>query len=767
MCIGFAAMASAAFSDAEDIQYPEAVDVLSSIGVINGYDDGTFKPEGTLTRAQAAKIIAYLVGADTITGTAPFDDCKGHWAESNIAYCASEGIVNGVGDNKFNPEGTLTGYAFAKMLLGNLGYDAKVEGMEGSGWEINVAKLIKATGLTAGIKGFDGTKAITREEACQMALNMLQKNMVEYDGGINITAGDVTISADASRKTLDTTFMKENFPKLAKTNAAADEYGRPATEWKNAGKTIGTYPKTAAQTIIVPAGNTKKVEDLLKAQKLTIAADSQAEDIKDIKAPGGVVGELFLNADGEVETIAAYYYMGFKVTAAKNLKSSAALAKAGATVQYTLTPNPGVTVVDKLDKETENTIAIGEWEKGDVVAYKVPITGADKLAGEVEEAELAEGKITTYKTASGKLTTATVGGTAYDIAGYCYGASITPDKGTEYKLYTDPNGFGIYLETATAEQVSVDDVVYIAAYDYEDDFESGTSQYLFKTVNTKGEYKFVKIAEDDFDVDGWPFVAYDSDKNTMTDISDNIYIYSDYSDAIKPGTKSIDDKGNDDKLYLASDVKFIFMTYKSGSFKSAKAFGNEITYDLGSAYNYIVAVEEGGALVAKAIYIMDSYTAPADVEILYFTGEATGNVDTTKGNEVKVYTLEGEEDTAWVKDADVSNEGFYEYTVDKNGTVKFEGSATVATTYAAKDGIYGGYYPVNYDAVTVYNNMISINDYSNDVDDADLAADVVIVNLTEYGAYDVVEDLTDLDDPVELFLVVSGKKVVTIFVLDD
>ncbi|MCD8254692.1 MAG: S-layer homology domain-containing protein, partial [Oscillospiraceae bacterium] len=86
------------YTDVDDITYVEAVDVLTSIGILEG-TDGAFNGSENMTRAQAAKIIAYLaLGADTASSlsatSAPFDDVPlTHWAVGYIAYCASAGII--------------------------------------------------------------------------------------------------------------------------------------------------------------------------------------------------------------------------------------------------------------------------------------------------------------------------------------------------------------------------------------------------------------------------------------------------------------------------------------------------------------------------------------------------------------------------------------------------------------------------------------------------------------------------------------------------
>ena len=121
------------FNDADEIELTEAVDVMTAIGVLEGHNTGDFAPKGTLTREQAAKIITYMLLGDSadrlsVASTSFSDVAANHWSAADIEYCTTLGIIAGYGDGRFNPSGTLTGYAFAKMLLTALGYDATTEG---------------------------------------------------------------------------------------------------------------------------------------------------------------------------------------------------------------------------------------------------------------------------------------------------------------------------------------------------------------------------------------------------------------------------------------------------------------------------------------------------------------------------------------------------------------------------------------------------------------------------------------------------------------
>ena len=103
-------------TDKDEIQYEEAVAVLNRIGVITGYDDGSFQPTRELTRGAAAKIIvSLLIGPEAASNlpnaTAPYPDVPAsHTFAGVISYCKTAGIISGYSDGSFQPGGTLTGY---------------------------------------------------------------------------------------------------------------------------------------------------------------------------------------------------------------------------------------------------------------------------------------------------------------------------------------------------------------------------------------------------------------------------------------------------------------------------------------------------------------------------------------------------------------------------------------------------------------------------------------------------------------------------------
>ena len=168
MSMSLVTISNAAFKDADKIDYKEAVDVMNAVGVFIGDEKGNFNAKENLTREQAAKIIAYLElgskAADALPGGATFTDVAStRWSAGFVGYCAKAGVVAGY-DGKFDPAGQLTALQFGKMLLVELGYDAKAAGMVGTDWAINTSKLMAKAKLMDKIDG-SVNQVLTREKA--------------------------------------------------------------------------------------------------------------------------------------------------------------------------------------------------------------------------------------------------------------------------------------------------------------------------------------------------------------------------------------------------------------------------------------------------------------------------------------------------------------------------------------------------------------------------------------------------------------------------
>ena len=202
--------AGAAFSDQSKIKNTEAVDACTALNIIGGYPDGSFKPEGNITRAEATKMICVALngGKDPATSTnatPTFSDVRTNanaaWAEGYIESCVAQGIVSGVGAGKFAPNGNVTGVQLAKMLLVALGYKSDLEGFTGNAWATNVNVIATQRGLYKNLEKMDTAAALTRDNAAQMIWNALQATEVEYSYTLDGSNGNLSSKAQVVDKT--------------------------------------------------------------------------------------------------------------------------------------------------------------------------------------------------------------------------------------------------------------------------------------------------------------------------------------------------------------------------------------------------------------------------------------------------------------------------------------------------------------------------------------------------------------------------------------
>ncbi len=197
--------AGAAFTDQADIKVDaDVVDTLVSLGIIEGFEDGSFQPNATVTRAQMAKMI-YVLRTGKSDASAynddktSFTDIGSHWARGYIKYCQSLGIIAGKSNTIFAPNATVTAQEAAKMLLVTLGYDANKAGLVGAGWAAKTNALADENGLLEDVNtSFTGP--CPRQYAAQLIYNAIDTPTVvwrddaytntNYSDGDNKTIGE-------------------------------------------------------------------------------------------------------------------------------------------------------------------------------------------------------------------------------------------------------------------------------------------------------------------------------------------------------------------------------------------------------------------------------------------------------------------------------------------------------------------------------------------------------------------------------------------------
>lgn len=206
------------FSDVSDSYTATAVETLRLMGVLDGYGDGTFRPDTILNRAQFCKMAVYAMDGSGELGrystVTIFPDVKpSHWASAYINMAARKGIISGFADGKFKPGQTVTAGQAVTILMRGLGY--KDEDMGGV-WpqsymaEAQTNGLLKSTGITSAYAG------LTRAQAAKLFLNLFEAKhgkgetlLFNYNVGkdeVYLTAvdggkGTMTISGNGTSKT--------------------------------------------------------------------------------------------------------------------------------------------------------------------------------------------------------------------------------------------------------------------------------------------------------------------------------------------------------------------------------------------------------------------------------------------------------------------------------------------------------------------------------------------------------------------------------------
>jgi|LSQX01.3.fsa_nt_gb hypothetical protein len=176
-------VAFATFEDVKDTNVEEAVTTLTALEIIKGYDDGTFGPEKTITRAEFAAVVTRALGlgnsGDQKTATQFTDVPEEHWASGYVSLAASMGIIVGHGDGTFGPDDEVTYEQAIKMLVAALGYEPAA--MANGGYPTGYMVIASQEKITRGASGTPGQPA-SRGVVSQLTYNALDVVLMEQTG---------------------------------------------------------------------------------------------------------------------------------------------------------------------------------------------------------------------------------------------------------------------------------------------------------------------------------------------------------------------------------------------------------------------------------------------------------------------------------------------------------------------------------------------------------------------------------------------------------
>src|SRR6056297_4202257 len=169
-----------------------AVETLMALGVVDGYDDGTYKPEKAVTRAEMTKLLVEALGYGELAegANASFSDAQGHWAESYIGFAASMDLVLGYPDGTFKPDVVMSTDEAITMVVRALGYtDESLKGTWPTNYKVKALDLELTDGLSSlSGEGLRGNVAI-------LLYNALDEKIVEVfknsDGYVELKDSEV------------------------------------------------------------------------------------------------------------------------------------------------------------------------------------------------------------------------------------------------------------------------------------------------------------------------------------------------------------------------------------------------------------------------------------------------------------------------------------------------------------------------------------------------------------------------------------------------
>ena len=692
--------AGAAFSDQSKIKNTEAVDACTALNIIGGYPDGSFKPEGNITRAEATKMICVALngGKDPATSTnatPTFSDVRTNanaaWAEGYIESCVAQGIVSGVGGGKFAPAGNVTGVQLAKMLLVALGYNSDIEGFTGNAWATNVNVRATQRGLYDGLEKMDTAAAISRDNAAQMVWNALQALEVKYD---------YTLVSDKGNLTSTTTLVEKNITLLADKYSGAGVYegiltgsGKYALDDKTGkdkvfmAKVDKIDGKVAPKNLGAQKWDCDKDMTALLGQyvKVLVNNKSDAYGVFPVEDENTVATAAFKDVkidDGKIKVNGTSYNYDKKDIIIEGVKKNAntsdndlkvseltnTYAEVASGDQITFISNDGDDTFNRaivnplksksgsLDKVTyvsstefvaggetykfEDVIAPTDLKKGDYVAYYENTFTGDKQFVKATE---VNGKVTSTKD-SGKEVK--IGDNWYTVG----------NKTANYPFYGAlvRKGDEVTLNSTVTVQV-INDVIYYADSNGAASTDTALVLAASGSMNADGDYQVKLLFADGTTKLVAANKAYKGLKNKMVtwEISDDLYELKAVSATNLAGGDSFVTKDNDagftksgktvDGKKVASDA-VVYVQYKDGNKDKQKVMSGSELNALGSDFKGKLTYVIDDGLISLAYIDSTAYLPGANATQVYAYIVSTvseNNDNNTKYFEYDVYTTEG------------------------------------------------------------------------------------------------------------------------------
>ena len=809
---------AASFPDVDSNDNIEAIDVLETVGVMIGNENGEFEPDKNVTRNEMAVILAKLIlgsDADKYVGSCPFTDVP-TWAQKYVTACYDNKIVAGRIESVYDGSAVVTAQEAAAMVLRMLGYE-KLEST-GTNWAQPVVAKANELRLFADV-GSSASAPLNRNQVAQLSLNALQTTMVTSDveqdiivEGVVTIPGKVTYTERTTNKFDYTqsngTYVKDTSDEKLQlcenlyekdlclvSDGEKDAFGRPSSTWTYNDKDIYSVAETADKTYIGGVKTKDIYKDLGLSSNIPVGGVTvklDGEDGTENNAARAIddTNTTKFGADGQV----VYVYYTKAAAGGDPAKADIVIISTylGVVVdeEFTEDDKDGMRV-EVFGVGTKFFEATG-YKEGDLLLVTVSDTDIQEIIGEPET-------VTGEVTRVGSDDALTLDGDKYarsiKFDGDADGDSIkgvsTFNVENSYTLYLDRNG--CYLAGELDEDNATTDLVYV--YDVKGKLavSNGTGDYkpVATVVKMDGTFKDVPLGDEEYngvaasDASA-AYTGANALKNTLAELKydedDKVYTLAEAGDYTSNDITADVELKSDSRYakftgsttYLDDKTVYVFVEENDGGTKvndvQVVTGGVDFDVDADKMANSVFAVESGKT-TAKYVVIMAPYEA-ANKDIVYIKdSEVKGKVKggytfegyygtDSKKVEIPVYSVGGR-----VVESNGTNgpaaKTFYTYTEKADGTLKLSAAGANAKMDKTIESMSNNLLSVNGEDPFKTDKAVTV-DLTGKADEEENAYGA---NVTTLSALRRVVNMTSTEYTVTVDIYVNGdKEVVALFV---
>ena len=498
LCLVFGAFSmsavAASYPDTSGTRYEQAINLVSSLGIMQGYEDGTFRPDGNLTRAEYCTVLVRMLGMTDVLDSTSYvffeDVYEEDWFAKPVSLIFSLGLASGYGDGNFGPNDSVRYQDAVKMTVNALGYGFMAE--ENGGYPTGYMSVAQSLGMLKGISASAG-EPLSRGALAQLVYNSLNVELLKETYGTDgkgYEESDETLLERVFGATKAEGLVTANSTTALLGGKALNE-GEVAIDGEvfkegetNAGNNLGYY--VTYYYIENDNGDLEIVSCEVKAssnKSLTIDADDIVKYTGNISENGGAT--LTYTTNGTKNTNAKLKNGIVVLYNGKKVSSVTASGRANADYDLAeLLPAYGSVTLINNDSNSDYDIMTVEDIKTDQVTgiHKANKYIYTKQAGTIDLSEADDNKEFTYsiirdgqEVAFDSLTVDTVLSVlkSKDGMNYTMYASTTQVSG-EIEAITYKNGASGEYETVT-----IDGTKYKVVPDFPDTIELGKEGKFF------------------------------------------------------------------------------------------------------------------------------------------------------------------------------------------------------------------------------------------------------------------------------------------------